>query len=1078
MNIKSTGFGVYIEKEVSQQNGFKANATITFKVNPSDGNYISFNGLKFFFKNSPANPTDVKIGASISETIDNLLSNPNLPKEVTFKKVDNDKIYIEYNEIGTKGNSWTISSDFMSVPNTLSGGSDNPDPDWQEVKDTTINYLPEELEILTGTTKSTLIVKKALKEKDDLIVVDEKNNLSEIEINGDNLVEVKDTINKLDILGDGSCLATFTFDGSVIDLSGKYKGVWKDNNGNDIKGIYEKGKFEQAGRFNGNNVVEVDLGFKLTCPFSISGWIKKEKFGTGEEVILGWDYNGQPSNKEFDYWIKSYDGGKNWLLNVGANGKETSTQTITIPENKWVFYYAEFTNNQIRLKMIDEDGKVLGNVTASADITNSLSTKIAFGAWVWDVNKSGFCYILNNSLLDQIRIFNKALNDTELQKVYNEEYQSTIDISNLKLANLPKKAFFNRKPQVVIALEKEKQDLLPYITEKKIPIITGTTNNVIVTPEDIFESEEIIIEGKDFKVSGVEKIDTTQILDIFGDNSCIATYTFDGNSNDLSGKFNGVWKDKNGNVIQGSYDTGKFGQAGKFDGNSFIETKLALKLGYTISFWTNKNGVCISALNASDNGNDFNISRNGFNGGFCDAHIDYKFTDDFYHIVVIIPESGDINDLKFYVNGEEQKIIVTNTRYKMNTKSDSYLVFGKDVFHNSYFIGNLDQVRIFNRELNQDEINHIYREVKRKFDISSLALKSTPKVVIRKGVIPLTKETSSLTQFVGTDYRDINIKTGLKVLTDLGELEVKEAKKEFINVVNKLDILGDNSCIATFTFDGNSNDLSGKFNGVWKDKNGNVIKGAYEVGKFGQAAKFDGNSYITIGDGNFLKIGTNPYSFSFWFKFNSIINGENGFLGKYDGQDGSFTLEYLGNKNQFVGYSNSSTQIAFSNSLEEPLLPGVWYHIVFIFEQNNYRCYLNGKLLPVTQTGKNFNVTNNVIPVIGTYKAGNEIIDGLIDQVRIFNRVLRPEEIQTLYKKEQFYKYTITFDQQKVAPQTCAIPQNTISTPIIETKFDGEKFVSKFDSFKKDGRVLQRRIILPEKDIEVIPPFTSQLYKG
>jgi hypothetical protein len=177
--------------------------------------------------------------------------------------------------------------------------------------------------------------------------------------------------------------------------------------------------------------------------------------------------------------------------------------------------------------------------------------------------------------------------------------------------------------------------------------------------------------------------------------------------------------------------------------------------------------------------------------------------------------------------------------------------------------------------------------------------------------------------------------------------------------VKVFDIFNDNSAVALYRFEYSANDDGGLHNGVWSGTE------AYDNGKFSKVASLNGSSYISIGDSNFLNIGTNPYSFSFWVNFSSINSNENAFLGKYDSDAGSLTLEYLDDSKKFVGYADSNTQIVFSDALSNGLVTGTWYHIVFVVEQDNYRCYLNGEKLPVTLNGNNFNVSKSITPIIG-----------------------------------------------------------------------------------------------------------------
>lgn len=68
-----------------------------------------------------------------------------------------------------------------------------------------------------------------------------------------------------------------------------------------------------------------------------------------------------------------------------------------------------------------------------------------------------------------------------------------------------------------------------------------------------------------------------------------------------------------------------------------------------------------------------------------------------------------------------------------------------------------------------------------------------------------------------------------------------------------------------------------------------------------------------------------------------------------------------------------------------------WYHIVvnYTSSDNNYAIYVNGILQGSKIMTSSFQDT--------VVNIGNSTFNGKIDDVRIFNRVLTPEEISTLY---------------------------------------------------------------------------------
>jgi hypothetical protein len=200
---------------------------------------------------------------------------------------------------------------------------------------------------------------------------------------------------------------------------------------------------------------------------------------------------------------------------------------------------------------------------------------------------------------------------------------------------------------------------------------------------------------------------------------------------------------------------------------------------------------------------------------------------------------------------------------------------------------------------------------------------------------------------------------------------------------NKLDILGDGSCIACYQFDGNANDLSGNYNGVWDGTE------QYEQGVFGQAAKFDGNSNINIDNFPLSKIK----SISLWV--NKLTN---------DDYNDFFGIENDDNPDAFIlSYTNNGFSLEINNNQEQynPFyIPELnrWYFITITIDSSKTNIYLNGSLIKI------YNETPNLVDGMN-FNIGSEssnawrLKNGLIDQVRIFNKVLSEEEVKKIYQE-------------------------------------------------------------------------------
>jgi hypothetical protein len=196
------------------------------------------------------------------------------------------------------------------------------------------------------------------------------------------------------------------------------------------------------------------------------------------------------------------------------------------------------------------------------------------------------------------------------------------------------------------------------------------------------------------------------------------------------------------------------------------------------------------------------------------------------------------------------------------------------------------------------------------------------------------------------------------------------------STVTKFDIFEDGSAVALYRFEGNALDDGGQFNGVWTGTE------QYDVGIFGQAAKFDGNSYISS---NVCDALNDAVSISFW------VSPGSGILFNF----GAYTLEAQVSSGLQVAYGDGWSWITVSS-----LPAGEWKHIVFSYEKSGGTCsvWIDGNQV--------YEGNNSSSASWGDFclawrldNSSDPKFNGLIDQVRIFNRALTDEEVQVLYNE-------------------------------------------------------------------------------
>jgi len=168
-------------------------------------------------------------------------------------------------------------------------------------------------------------------------------------------------------------------------------------------------------------------------------------------------------------------------------------------------------------------------------------------------------------------------------------------------------------------------------------------------------------------------------------------------------------------------------------------------------------------------------------------------------------------------------------------------------------------------------------------------------------------------------------------------------------------------------------------------------------GKIGDALYFDGvNDYVSVPDDSSLDI-TQAITLSAWFK-PSTVNGVHTILGKNNENPwntNSYTL-FQSNKWIYCKMDDSSGKILQPNS--GLLNKDQWVHIVCVFDgASTAKLYVNGVL---TKTAVNTNFgdirTSNKNFILGQ-KGTNFLLNGALDEVRIYNKSLSDSEVKDLY---------------------------------------------------------------------------------
>jgi hypothetical protein len=208
-----------------------------------------------------------------------------------------------------------------------------------------------------------------------------------------------------------------------------------------------------------------------------------------------------------------------------------------------------------------------------------------------------------------------------------------------------------------------------------------------------------------------------------------------------------------------------------------------------------------------------------------------------------------------------------------------------------------------------------------------------------------------------------------------------------------------NGLVLYFPFDGNENgtvrDRSGK-------KNDGVVNGAKWTprGKAGGAYEFDGQeSCITVPRVDPFNTLT-AMTVSAWVYLNKVPSDFAGVVSRRTPGD----VWWMGIKSGFGvevnigGSKNGKSRTTGFGTIDTQK----WYHITLTYQQKRTRqIYVDGQVADSVKISSSLPRDSSTPVRIGRGFGAPETMDGIIDEVMIFDRALSPEEVKQLYDSQK-----------------------------------------------------------------------------
>ncbi len=216
-----------------------------------------------------------------------------------------------------------------------------------------------------------------------------------------------------------------------------------------------------------------------------------------------------------------------------------------------------------------------------------------------------------------------------------------------------------------------------------------------------------------------------------------------------------------------------------------------------------------------------------------------------------------------------------------------------------------------------------------------------------------------------------------------------------------------NGLVGYWTFDGAATNWT---TGVTRDLSGNGNNGSLAfmstssspvAGKIGQAFNFDKTDSISVPYSSILN-PTRAMTITAWVKYRSFTDSAILSEGDLDGGDGSYSMG--------TGCGAAGNHFVFSPGMPDGSLNegcglfsnasaslNTWYHVVGTYDGSYIKIYVNGSLDNSFATSTTMHMATNSVIIGGYFSPGN-LVDGTIDDVRIYNRSLSATEVKQLYK--------------------------------------------------------------------------------
>ena len=800
-------------------------------------------------------------------------------------------------------------------------------------------------------------------------------------------------------------VAYFPFNGNANDASGNGHNATVYGT---VLNTDRFGKTNAAYHFTGGQYIDIPLDCSSQKPLTYSLWFNQDSPAQWPDQALIWNGTFDAAGNDLGIWNSTNN------LWVDYQTRMQYYSSFVVTQHTWVHVTVTFSDTVI----LYVNGQIIGQADyPSQPVSRSSVTRLGKSQDFYDTSFEG--------VIDDVRIYNRALSSNEVAQLYSIELKASQTIT---FGALPTKTLGDAP----FALSASAGSGLP------VSYTSGNTNVATISGSTVTivgVGTAVITASQAGNSNYLAAADVPQSLVVIGSssfftNGLVAYYPFNGNANDASGNGNG------GTVYGATLTTNRFGNPNSaylLNGISdYISISNApannLSEQFTISFWMNPKpgygtpfqgncpiiakwggggvGLASYQIGITGSGQLFVATDTGTQGSVAyDAKV---ATTGLWHQVVFVKDEN-----AFHLYSDNGLLFSTNIVQPQ--QSTLNLLFGaQGGVHLGFYGGGLDDIRIYNHALSSNEVAQLYAiELKASQTITFGALPAKTfgdapfalSAFAGSGLpVSYTSGNTNVATISGSTVTIVGVGTTVITASQAGNsnfLAAADVSQSLI--VNSSPVFVSpsfltNGLIAYYQFNGNANDESGNGNTL---TNHGALLSTDRFGASNRCFYFASNTLSGPVAG--IPAGNSPRTLSLWLETTNHLNN--------NGDAIEWGLDGLANSSRRFGFTVSHGKPYFCGSFNDLsgnsfIADGNWHHVVITYTNSTVTMFVDGQF--DVSGMKTLNTASTQL-VLGDDVSVNYYYNGCLDDIRIYNRALSSNEVAQLYAIDPKTSQTITF---------------------------------------------------------------------